>query len=170
MKRMLGIIALLCLPVLGSGALLIVVASVSALTAYQGLRAGIVYGMVAVLVGIELLYGIDIGVLSLSYLTAVLVVTLMRRFIALPAWASQRGWRPLDALQAAVLAYALFWMLQAGSIFVEHFVYGYGQTSQRLLMMAGAADMWWALAVIVVVLVILRRIDEPFRQRINFGT
>lgn len=170
MKRVLGIIACMCVPVLGPGALLVMVASVSALTAYHGLRTRSVYTVVAILVGIELVYGFDVGVLSLAYLTAVMVLVALRRFVALPAWAARRGWRLADVLQATVLAYALFWMIQTGGILIEHFIYGYGQTFQRFLMMARASDMRWALAVIVIALVILRRIDEPFRHAIYFGT
>ena len=170
MKRAIGIMCLLILPAFGPGALSLMIAVVSAITAYQGFRANMVYGMVAIFLGVELLYGFDIGTLSLSYLTAALIITVVRRFVTIPAWAARRGWRPLDGVQAVIVAYALFWMVQMGNLLIEHFVYGYGQLSQRFLLMASGSGMQWALVVIVGMLIVLRRIDEPFRHPIHFGT
>jgi hypothetical protein len=170
MKQIIGIIVLIGLPVFGPGATIIVIASLCAYTAYQGFRTAVVYGSLAVLVGIELLYGLHGGVFSLSYLTAVLLMLAFRRSIALPAWASRRGWRLGDAVQATVISYVLFWITQVFSVLVLHIVYGYGQLFQRLAMMARATDMRWALVVIVIALVVSHRIDEPFRHPIHFGT
>lgn len=170
MKRILGICALLGLPLLGPGALLITLALICAFTVYQGLRAGIVYGMLVVLVGIELLYGFDVGVLSLAYLTVVLILTAFRRFITLPAWVSQRGWRLFDGLQAILTAYLLFWMARISGILVGYVVYGYDQPYRRFLLTVHISDAGWALLIIAAALVMFRRIDEPFRRRIIFGT
>jgi hypothetical protein len=170
MKRILGICVLLCTPLLGHGALYVVLAFLCARTVYQGLRAGIVYGTVAVLAGIELLYGLDVGVLSLAYLTATLLVTALRRFIALPPWTAQRGWRLLDAFQAVMMAYLFYWMARISGILVGYIVYGYDQPYRRFLLLVHGTDVGWAFLIIVVTLVLLRRIDEPFRRRIIFGT
>lgn len=170
MNRILGIIALFCVPILGPGALLAISVAACVSAAYTGAHIRVIALFFTVLLSIEIFYGFDVGILSIAYLVAILFLTALRRFIALPAWETQRGWRIVDALRTFILAYALFWIMQASGICLGHVLYGYDQTISRLFLMAGSSEMRWALGGIIVVGILLRRMDEPFRHRILFGT
>lgn len=164
-----GIFLMLIAPVAGSGWVIFILATVAAVTSYRGLHRHTVYGLLAVLFGIELIYGLDVGILSLSYLAAVLVLALVRRLIVIPPWISIGGWHASDALRAYVVACGLYAVMASGGVMVAHFLYGYTDSVARLQDMFVPHTIVWAAVAIALILFILRRADEPFLRRISFG-
>ncbi len=170
MKRTLAIIALLVVPVFGPGMIPAVVVLVCAYTAYTGPRKDIVPMLTGVLLGIELLYGADIGVLSFAYLTSAFFLIVLERFFSLIPWSIQRGWDPLDAFRTFIVTLCLLMVSRVGGIVLGHVLYGYGEFGERLLELFHGADVLPTLIMIGIVMVVLRRINEPFRRQITFGT
>lgn len=161
---------MLLTPIIGPGWVGIIVAAVAVMTAYVGLRGTTVYGMLAVLLGVELIYGLDVGVLSLSYITAVLLLAVVGRVIAISPWTSVGGWLAGDAVRVFVTACGLFAVMTASGVAIGHVLYGYADIGARLSSLFLHQTLPWMPVVIAVMLIVLRRIDEPFRRRIIFGT
>lgn len=170
MSRFMLIGLMLAAPIAGPGALLVVSAIAASLTAYEGLRSGTVYGMLATLFAVEVLYGLDVGVLSLAYMTAVLLLSLVRRVMTVAPWVSADGWHASDALRAFFVACGIFAVMASSGVMVGHFLYGYTDSVARLQSMFVPYNIAWAGIAIALVLIILRRADEPFRRRITFST
>lgn len=169
-SRIALIALILVSPLAGPGSFVVVLATVAALTAYEGLRPGTVYGILAALFCVELVYGLDVGILSLSYMAAVSVLSLVRRVMTVAPWSSVNGWNASDALRVLLVACGLFVVMASFGVIVGHFLYGYEDVRARLQMMFLTKSMAWTPIVIAVILIILRRIDEPFRRRITFST
>lgn len=165
-----GIFIMLVAPVAGPGWVVFVLATVAAVTSYRGPHRHTVYGLLAVLFGIELIYGFDVGVLSLSYMLAVLVFVLVQRVITIASWPSVSGWHATDALRAFFVACGLYAVMASGGVTIGHYVYGYTHGATRLQIMFASQNIAWAAIAIALILVILRRADEPFHRRISFGT
>ncbi|MEK9209056.1 MAG: hypothetical protein AAB910_03200 [Patescibacteria group bacterium] len=164
-----GIFLMLIAPVAGPGWAVFVIAAVATVTSYRGLHRHTVYGLLAVLFGIELIYGLDVGVLSLSYLAAVLVLALVRRLIVIPLWISAGGWHASDALRAFSVACGICAVMASGGVMAAHLLYGYPDSVARLQNMFVPQNIAWAAIAVALILVILRRADEPFRRHISFG-
>lgn len=148
---------LLALPLAGPGALFVVLAVIAAVTAYHGPRSNVVYGCTAILLAIELLYGLDLGILSLAYLITAFLVLAFQRVVALTPWRSFDGWRWSDALRTAGGAVGIF-------------IVAAGVSLRGNWLALWPRDAAWIAGAIVVSLVILRRRDVPFRRTIRFGT
>lgn len=163
------IILILIVPLAGPGSLALVLAAAAAVTAYEGLDAHTVYSLTATIVGVELLYGLDIGVLSLSYVIAVFVFMLLRRVISIPPWIASRGWRPGDALRVLAVACVMYAIMASCGVIVGHTLYGYADVRARLETVFLARNMFWIPIALAAILIVLRRADEPFRRHITFG-
>lgn len=150
----------------GASWLLVVLAAI--VLAYDGPTDAAVYGMLALLVGVELIYGIPLGVLSIAYAAAVACFVLAGRFVSLAAWASLDGWRVGDILRTLICGLILFCIMAVVGVAVGAVFYGSGAFMLRLQMLPLPPPVW-LVAVGIGVLVILRRADEPFRRPVIFG-
>jgi hypothetical protein len=150
------VLLLVALPLAGPGAFFVVLAIATTITAYHGPRSNVVYGCTALLLAIEMIYGLDLGMLSLAYLVAALLLIAFQRMIAFTPWKNADGWRLADALRTAGVAGGMF-LLAVGIQL---------RGSWSVLWPTEAA---WIAGVIVVCLIILRRFDVPFRKPIRFG-
>ncbi len=168
-SRVLIVVVMLIAPLAGPGSLAITIVTAGTLTAYEGLHRIMVYGMFAVLFCVELLYGLDVGVLSLSYLAAVLVLALVRRVVTIAPWTASGGWHVSDGLRVLIVACGMYACMTASSIIIGSALYGYDEVLARLRIMFFSQSIAWIPIASGIVLVLLRRIDEPFRRRIVFG-
>ncbi|MCC6405101.1 MAG: hypothetical protein IT405_01805 [Candidatus Yanofskybacteria bacterium] len=155
-------------PLAGPGASWILVVLVATVLAYDGPTDSVVYGTLALLCGVELVYGIPLGVLSLAYAIAVVCVVLVSRFVSLTPWVSQDGWRVGDVVRTFVCALGVFSIMAVGGVGVSVLIYGSGAFILRLRTLPLPPPAW-LIGVCVAVLVLLRRADEPFRRRVIFG-
>lgn len=170
MSRFAIIGLMLMAPLVGPGFLYIVLAIAASLTAYEGPRRNAVYSMFVALLFIELLYGLDVGVLSLSYLVAISLLLLMRRVVVVVPWSASDGWHAFDALRSLGVACGLLAVMVLSGVVVGHFLYGYTDMRIHLQSLFVSQGVAYMPIVMAAMLVILRRIDEPFRRRILFGT
>lgn len=170
MNENLKYVLFIAIPIIGFGSSNIVLAAAVTAVAYYGMRARVVYGMFAMLVGIEALYGFDFGVLSLSYLAAVMCVIGVRRFIALPAWHEESGWRMTDAVRAWIVACGMHIIAIVASVTVECVLYGYGMFGQRILIAMQSPYTAGLALPMLIGMIVLRRFDTPFYRPIIFGT
>jgi hypothetical protein len=138
------------------------------LCAYAGTDRRAVGTMTALLFVIELLFGFDVGILSLSYLGTVLVYSLTSRFISLAPWSASDGWRPADAVRALAAAWAFSVCAIVLSVCVGA-LYGHGAFPARLVSELGLSRLLAVLPLSLAFLVVFRRMDIPFRKRIRFG-
>jgi hypothetical protein len=157
-------------PVFGAGAVAFIFVLISSLFAYDGPNRHTVYGVLGVLIGIELLFGMDVGVLSVSYSITVLLFMLAGRFITIPAWSAVSGWDIADAVRALVVAGVFYTCISLCAVIVGTMLYGYTDMALRMRSVIGTPSVWFVASGIVITLIVLRRIDHPFRRRILFGT
>jgi len=140
------------------------------LLAYEGIERGEIIGFFAVLVGTELIYGIDVGILSLAFLYTVIVGSGIRRWFAVQPLAREHGWPPGALARSVIVATALSGVMSFFSISIGVLMYRYGSFAMRLQMTVGRPASWiLMLALATLGVLVLRRIDVPFRRQITFG-
>src|SRR5512135_3392318 len=114
MSRLFLMALVIIAPVFGSGATPFTYAVVASLLAYDGLNRHTVYGLLGVLVGAELLYGMDVGVVSVSYAATILLCMLAGRVITIPVWSAVSGWHIMDAVKSFIVAAVYYAILTVG--------------------------------------------------------
>ncbi len=159
----------LAVPAFGAYGYTVLVACFAVQYVYESMSALKLITMCVLAVGIELLYGYPAGILSIATLATATLYAIASRFILMTPWAPQRGWHLGDAVRACMQACIWYAVFVANSVAVLILVYHDG-VFMRSLMTILTTSSGVALATIVVGLIIMRRIDVPFRPRIQFGT
>jgi len=170
MVRVLVALAALLLPMVTAHAWILLTAVTVTVVLYDGIRSGTVYGMFALLLCAEVIYGVDAGVLTVSFLLVTACLLAIRRVIALPAWSSHRGWRPADAFLFISIATLIALGTLAVQVAVQHLLYATGVPLVRLAMVVTLPHALWVLAGVSIVAVAVRRADVPFRRPVIFGS
>lgn len=162
-------LALLAVPVFHPFGQVWILAAVCAATVYEGARPRVVYAVVAFLLLMEALYGGDIGAVVIAYCLAVPLLLIVRRFIALPEWASRDGWHLGDAVRTVAVSWMMFAVVVALAVFMNDMLYGHGYIVRRLLMLASDRLIAETVLVCCGTCIVLRRLSVPFRREIHFG-
>lgn len=140
-----------------------------ALLAYDGLNRRSMAYATALLIGIELIGGLDLGVFSFAFLLTALLFAAAGRVCALSPWAGTEGWHIIDMVRTAVVAALLAALMVVGSVCVAAFGYGFGMPLERLSLAFSSSGGVALILGAVMTVGILRRIDVPFRRSIRFG-
>jgi len=148
---------------------LLIIGAVCALTLYEGMRPWVVYGSVALLFAAELVYGGDVGVMLIPYCIAVPLLMLLRRFIALPAWAASDGWRVSDAVRAVGAAWLMSVAVLLLSVVTGDMLFGYAHIAERIRVVMSLRQLAVLGITCAVTVILWRRASIPFRTVIRFG-
>jgi hypothetical protein len=148
----------------------IVIAAVCSMTLYEGIRSGVVYGSMALLLSAELLSGGDVGVMLIPYCIVVPLVVGLRRFIALPTWAASEGWDISDAVRAVGSSWLMSLVMVLLAIGTGDMLFGYAHASERIRAAASVRHLTEMLTACAVTIVVWRRASVPFRTVIRFGS
>lgn len=146
----------------------VVFAILGAALAYEGPDHRSMAWIVGFLIVIELLFSLDLGILSLSYLIAALVLSLAGRLVTVTPWATVDGWSVGDALRTIAASLVAAGVMMVGSVLVGA-LYGSGMTAQRISVYMAPERLVPMAVAITIVLLVLRRIDTPLRRPIRFG-
>lgn len=169
LSRVVFALAALCVPALGAHGYTMLVACFAVYYVYESMSAPKLISMCVLAVSIELLYGYPVGILSIATLTTAALYAIASRFILMTSWAPQRGWHFGDAVRACAQAFVWYAVFVLSSVAVLVLVYHEGVFTRSLMTIATSSS-GVALMTIAVGLTIVRRIDVPFRPRIQFGT
>lgn len=139
-----------------------------ALMAHDGLMVRNVVGSLALMLLAELMWGIDLGTLSLAYILTALALRLVDRFVTFVPLASEPGWSLSALIRSGLYAVMLAWCMSVLGVLVEAVVYQRGEmgvllayTYRPLVAMVPIAT--------VVLLVVLHRIQTPFHRKMIFS-
>ena len=157
-------------PLCGSGSVNFMLIIVSAVCAYDGLHGATVYGIMGALIVTELIYGMDVGVISVAYMIAVLLIASLSRIVTIAPTSSELGWHVVAGARSFIIACGFFVTTSILSVLLGGALYGYEDVALRLRGLADPRSIVLAVCGLLLTLVVLRRIDEPFRRRILFGT
>ena len=144
--------------------------ALAVLIAYDGTNGQTTRYVSLFVVAVELLFGLDIGVLVLPYLIACVLWHGAQRVTPLNPWAQANGWHSVDIARTTASAGLLWSVMMVISVTVEAGIYGHGLFVQRISLAFGATPLWIVVLFGVCILMLLRRIDVPLRERIRFGT
>ncbi len=111
--RIMSILAVIVLPIAGSGMLTVVIIIACARTAYMGTRASVVYDMFGALLCVELIYGVPLGTISFAYLAAAMILGILQRFLVLPPWPSGERGTVGDAVRVTLIALGLLVLVES---------------------------------------------------------
>lgn len=168
-----GILALgvFLTPILNSSVSgMVVVISCGVLLAYDGLTTERIMGSFIFLLGMELVWGIDLGTWSLAYLIAALALLLTSRFITFMPRSYHEQW--LWSLFARVVISGFFLSVLIGFVSVLISA-GYAGEPLSVVVQIWATHLIHQIPIMIVLVVvavaILQRIDAPFHRRIEFG-
>ena len=143
----------------------------TAFLANDGVRGAIVPWLTILLAGMELVWGIDFGTLSLAFLVTVLVVRAADHRLALTPLVRESTWRIVPVVRAVFIAIMATILMKGLSILVEAWVYHRG--ALLALAVSAYAPFGHVLAgiglVTLIAVVLLHGGDVPFRRRISFG-
>ena len=167
--RAVGILILCLLPLADAEGMLWLIAAVAAMTVYEGARAPIVYSMLAMILAVELIYGADVGVSSLGYISAVGLYSMARRFISIPAWATQDGWHVADALRASLFGLLFYLVTVIASTVIGNILFAYGNVLLRLQSLVDVHAIVVPFCICSATMIVMRRMAMPFRREILFG-
>jgi hypothetical protein len=142
-------------------------AMMGAWIAYEGVDRRIVIGSVSALLAGEFFWSFDLGVLSLSYIIAILIACLAGAMFSLSPWRAARGWNIPDFLRAGLIATFFAVVMSVCSVGIESWIYGRGMTVDRVSLYLPV--LWRIPIYALIILALLRRIDVPWRQPIQFG-
>lgn len=159
----------LLMPALHPDGQLWVIAVASTAVMYWGARTPVVYTIVLLLVGVEVLYGGDVGSVSGAFVVTVAVLALLRRVISIQPWAAREGWGIGDLLRTVALSWVCSLCVVALSLLVGDMLFGYDRLWIRVQSMWNAPLLRTTFVVCVVSSVMLRRMTVPFRRAILFG-
>jgi hypothetical protein len=146
--------------------------SMGALLAYDGVTARSLTWPLLMLIGVECVWGIDLGTLSLAYATTLLCLAFAESVVAFVPFSRVTDWAPLMIIRGGITAAILAWLMSFFSVLIQAWVYGHGS----LGILISAAYRPWAshLALIALLsagaLIVLHRIRIPFRRRVVFNT
>lgn len=130
------------------------------LLAYDGLESRVVFWTFVLLMAAELSWGIGLGIVSLAYLAAALVLRMAQRFVALTPLCRERSWALMPLVRSTLTAVALAGIMVVGSAAVRSGIYRQGGTVPLTALNALGSP---------ILIILLYRIDVPFRRRISFG-
>jgi len=167
-----GVLFLLAWPLFGVALPVSIFAiAAGAILVYEGLEQGPVLRFFLLLVLVELIYGLDIGILSLAYLCTAATMVVISQWINISPLMRESGWSPAALIRSLVVGVLLAATMTAFSIIVGIVLYHYQSLHMRLAVALGHLGIWWMLvAGMAIAVLFLRRIDMPFRRRVVFGT
>ncbi len=137
--------------------------------AYDGIFRHAVWRVFLALLALELVFGMDVGMLVLPYLIGCLLWYATQRMVPLTPWSSADGWRIADGARSVLVAFALWAIMVMVSVVGEVYLYGNGMVVQRMTLAFSEVPWWGTVLCGIGILALLRRIDVPFRKRIQFG-
>lgn len=145
--------------------------SMGALLAYDGVSSRSLTWPLILLIGVECVWGIDLGVLSLAYVATVLCLALAESVVAFVPYSRATDWSPVMMLRGWIAATFLSWLMSFFSILIHAWIYHQGSVGA----LTSATYYPWMSRLLTValvsggVLVILHRIRIPFRRRVVFN-
>jgi hypothetical protein len=122
MWRIISILAILALPLAGPGMPAVVAMIACARTAYIGPRTSVVYDMFGALLGVELIYGIPLGTVSLAYLTAAIALVILQRFLVLSPWPLGGQWHMMDGVRIVCISVGLYGAMWCSGVVIERLI------------------------------------------------
>lgn len=158
-------------PMIGSKASIPISALVlGALIAYEGTEDLPIVHWTIFLFVVELLYAMDIGMLSLSFVLTVDCISSIGRWVNLRTWSHEHGWMLGSFVRTVLLALMATALISMFSVLIGSLVHGHQALSDRLNLTFG---LWrWSgagLLMSAIMVLMLRWADEPLRKRITFG-
>lgn len=142
------------------------------LLAYDGLDTHMVGWSLFLLVACEIFWGLDLGVLSLSYLGTAFVLRIAVQFMSITPVIREGGWAPISLIRGSVVGWLLALLMMACAAAVESGIYQRGSflTLLSWTYYPLGVVLKGTLVGVILGILALRRIDIPFRREIHFGT
>jgi len=137
--------------------------------AYDGPRSRGIVPVALLLLGMEVMTGTDIGIVTLPYLAAALLAAAAVRVVSFPALAAADGWDFRAGTRSLLAACMLAATITAGAVLVGG-LYGYGAVGARLEVVFAPEAVQGMVGACAALLLTLRRIDIPFRRPLTFPT
>lgn len=114
--------------------------------------------------------GLGLGALSLPVVIAIALLTIAGRFIAIAPWPVGERWHPEAAVRAWVAACVSSAFVAMLTGFSTAVLYGYAIGSMMDSVLVRSHFLLGMPIIVALMLGILRRVDVPFRTRIQFGS
>lgn len=138
--------------------------------AYGGADDILIAYWVLLALGVELLYGMDIGLLSLAFALTVSIFLLLGRWISLKPLSRERGWSPSSFLRTLVVSMIALNVILFMSVLVGTIFHGHTSFASRISLEMGSVSVFsLEIFFTIIVLTLLRWADEPLRRHITFG-
>ena len=161
---------LLLWPALGTGIPIPISALIlGVIIAYEGTEDLPIVRWTILLVIIELLYAMDLGLISLAFVLTVGLFALAGRWLNLRAWSREHGWALTSFIRTFLMALTAAVIISVLSVIIGSLVHGHEAFWSRLQLELGDWS-WLGFEILIAVLtiVLLRRVDEPLHKHIIF--
>jgi len=167
--RVLLTVLAVAVPLVAPAALPFAAAVLGVRLAYDGPRSHGVVAVAGILLAVELVAGMDLGILTVPYLAVAVAAAGAARVLTLSPLSDADGWRLRPLVRTTLTACVLTAVITAGSVLVA-LLYGHGSAGQRFAVSFTPDAIRGGIAACVLLLLAFRRIDVPFRRRILFAS
>lgn len=169
--RLMAGFLLISWPMIKTGVLIPVPAAVlGALIAYEGTENISVIHWAIFLLFVELIYAIDVGLLSLAFVLSLGMISFFGHWVNLQSWSHEHGWSPIGFMRALVVALTAAILISVLSVLIGSLVHGHDVFLHRFRLVFGSWY-WWGSGTFIaaIMIILLRWADEPLRKRITYG-
>lgn len=157
------------IPIFIPGLLPLIPIMVCSVLVYDGFSSIFFWRVFLLALLFELMWGIPLGSYMIAFTITALLYRVLQKSIAITPWAAADGWSMSDFAKHILIGTILSWGMTSMILLVPIVWYAYGNLALRFTLLTHTAFWWYTPLYIGVLLILLRRIQMPFRRRLEFG-